>query len=217
MACCPAHDDHNPSLSILDGNNGKPVVMCFAGCSYQSIIAALSQRGLWPISHNGNGNGHHPPAEVFDIATLRRQGREKYPGDAVSSRVGAPRIDRKAVPHVPASPRKGTGLGRIVATYDYQDEQEELLFQALRYDPKDFRQRQPDGDGGWTWSLKGVRYVLYRLPQVLKVTRVYIVEGEKDVATMETLGLTATTSPMGAGKWKDEYSAFLKTKQVVDR
>jgi len=38
---------------------------------------------------------------------------------------------------------------KIVATYDYTDESGNLLFQVVRYDPKDFRQRRPDGKGGW--------------------------------------------------------------------
>src|SRR5262249_41442791 len=56
---------------------------------------------------------------------------------------------------------------RIVTTYDYQDENGKLLFQVVRFDPKGFRQRRPDGRGGWLWSLNGVRRVPYRLPDVL--------------------------------------------------
>ena len=37
------------------------------------------------------------------------------------------------------------GKGRIVATYDYTDENGGLLFQAVRYQPKRFKQRRPDG------------------------------------------------------------------------
>ena len=48
LACCPAHDDHHPSLSIDDGHNGKPVVFCNVGCSQEAVIAALTERGLWP-------------------------------------------------------------------------------------------------------------------------------------------------------------------------
>jgi len=48
LACCPAHDDHHPSFSIHDGHNGKPVVHCLAGCSQGAVIAALTERGLWP-------------------------------------------------------------------------------------------------------------------------------------------------------------------------
>lgn len=53
--------------------------------------------------------------------------------------------------------------GNIVAEYDYRDEEGELLYQAVRLTPKTFRQRRPDGQGGWTWNLGGVRRVLYRL------------------------------------------------------
>ena len=39
---------------------------------------------------------------------------------------------------------------RVVAKYNYTDENGKLLFQVLRYDPKEFNQRRPDGEGGWT-------------------------------------------------------------------
>ena len=43
---------------------------------------------------------------------------------------------------------ESAGTQRIVATYDYCDEKNTLLFQVLRYEPKAFRQRRPDGDHG---------------------------------------------------------------------
>ncbi len=96
-------------------------------------------------------------------------------------------------------------LGRIVATYDYHDAEGKLLFQAVRYDPKDFRQRRPNGHGGWVWNLNGVPRVLYRLPRLLAADPaelVCIAEGEKDADTLTGLGLLATTNPLGAGKWQ---------------
>src|SRR5687767_9829201 len=50
----------------------------------------------------------------------------------------------------------------FVATYDYADESGQLLFQVCRKPDKQFRQRRPDGRGGWTWGTKDVRRVLYR-------------------------------------------------------
>jgi hypothetical protein len=47
MARCPAHDDREPSLSIRDADDGKVLVRCHAGCTQDSVIAALRQRGLW--------------------------------------------------------------------------------------------------------------------------------------------------------------------------
>jgi hypothetical protein len=44
IALCPAHPDHNPSLSIKEGDNGKPLVHCFAGCSFEEIMTELRAR-----------------------------------------------------------------------------------------------------------------------------------------------------------------------------
>jgi len=104
---------------------------------------------------------------------------------------------------------------KIVATYDYTDVAGRVLFQCVRYEPKDFRQRQPDGRGGWKWNLTGVKLVLYRLPEVLKASEVWVVEGEKDADTLMALGLCATCNPLGAEKWRDEYNQALRGKPVV--
>jgi putative DNA primase/helicase len=104
---------------------------------------------------------------------------------------------------------------RIVAEYPYTDESGNLLFQVVRFDPKDFRQRRPDGNGGWIWNLKGTRHVLYRLPDVLMSKSVLVCEGEKDCETARELGFVATCNPGGAGKWREEYSETLHGRQVV--
>ena len=92
----------------------------------------------------------------------------------------------------------GGGDTTIVETYDYTDEGGTPLYQVCRLAPKDFRQRRPNGAGGWTWSTKGVRRVLYRLPDLQRQPVVYIVEGEKDVDALRKLGLAATTNASGA-------------------
>jgi hypothetical protein len=93
--------------------------------------------------------------------------------------------------------------GKIVATYDYRDESGRLLFQVVRLEPKDFRQRCPDGAGGWIWKTRGVRKVLYRLPELLAAPadeKVFIVEGEKDVNRLVELRFIATCNPGGVAK-----------------
>ena len=67
---------------------------------------------------------------------------------------------------------------REIAAYDYTDESGNLLFQKVRYEPKDFRIRVPDGNGDWNWTMKGVRRVLYRLAEVVKSGIVFIAEGD---------------------------------------
>jgi len=103
---------------------------------------------------------------------------------------------------------------QITATYDYCDADGKLLFQVARFDPKDFRQRRPDGQGDWIWNVRGVQLVPYRLPAVLKLEIIYIVEGEKDVQSLENIGIIATTNAGGAGKWRDAYAPHFAAKTV---
>lgn len=111
---------------------------------------------------------------------------------------------------------KTKGIKQKPITYDYQDEKGKLLFQVCRYPGKKFSQRQPDGKGDWINSIKGVRRVLYRLPELIKgEDPVFIVEGEKDTGNVWKLGLTATTCPMGAKKWKKEYDKALEGREVI--
>lgn len=109
---------------------------------------------------------------------------------------------------------------QVIATYTYTDEQGRLLYQVVRYHPKDFRQRRPDGKGGWNYTLGDVRRVLYRLLEVrLDVSKgktVFIAEGEKDCDRLNSLGLCATTNAMGASaKWIEDYCLPLKGANVV--
>jgi hypothetical protein len=112
------------------------------------------------------------------------------------------------------SPSSGGG---IEVAYSYRDEQGNLLYQVCRFPGKLFRQRRPDGAGGWAWNLKDVRRVLYRLPDLLANpdAAVYVPEGEKDVDRLFSGGLVATTNSGGAGKWRKEHAEALRGRDVV--
>ena len=109
---------------------------------------------------------------------------------------------------------------KIVARYDYRDENNDLLYQKIRYDPKEFRIRRSDGAGGWSWSLGNCRRILYRLPELINAVKnnetVFIVEGEKDVETLISLGLNATCNFDGAGKWNESYNGYFKGATVIN-
>lgn len=106
--------------------------------------------------------------------------------------------------------------------YTYVDEAERPLFEVVveRHPngDKKVRQHAIKPDGSQAASLGNVRRVLYRLPAVLNAVRnlspVFLVEGEKCVHAMESLGLVATTNPMGAGKWSEAYSETLRDANV---
>jgi hypothetical protein len=108
--------------------------------------------------------------------------------------------------------------GEVTDKYDYQDKAGEVVYQVLRWKPKSFSQHRPDGQGGWIANMKGITPVLYHLPDILEAdqdTWVFLVEGEKDVERLRSLGLTATCALGGAGKWLDHYSTFLANHKVA--
>lgn len=199
LCCCPAHDDSTESLHVKLGRNKKGqdiiLIKCLAGCTREEILQAmgLKQKDLTCDSAAADP----PPWEEGRVHTARPT-YEKKP--------------QKKADH---------GEKRLEAAYPYTDEDGQLLFEAVRYryadGTKTFRQRRPDPDhpGQWLWELSGVRLVLYRLPGVLAAIRekrpVWIVEGEKDADNLAQLGLAATSSPMGAGKWsKGDYKGSLQ-------
>jgi hypothetical protein len=188
-APCPAHDDHAPSLSISE-RGGKLLVRCHAGCEQEAVLAGLRERGLWP----GAGESGPSVGKIRITRTLPAQEPAPEPHNEPSRPV------------------------QVVARYEYRDEHRERLYQSLRMEPKTFRQRRPDGAGGWIWNLDGVRLVPYRLPELLEADparTVYVVEGEKDADRLASIGLVATTNAMGAGKWRDEYAEHFRGRHVV--
>jgi P4 family phage/plasmid primase-like protien len=173
---CPAHDDRKPSLSITEADDGRTLLHCHAGCSPESIVAAVGVK----------------LADLF-----------------------------------PTKPHHNGATKKIVATYDYHNEHRNLVFQVVRYSPKDFRQRRPNPDkrGEWLWKMNGVNRVLFRLPDVLRDIKrglpIFVCEGEKDVLAMTQRGFTATCNAGGAvgkagdRKWQENYTNTLAGADVI--
>src|SRR5262249_20911805 len=115
--------------------------------------------------------------------------------------------------------RKSSREYTVIAEYDYTDEQGELQYVVERRPGKKFLQRRPDGNGGWTWNLTGVRRVPYRLPELLDGVRaerwVLIPEGEKDVLKLAANGFVATCNSGGAGKWRKDWTPMFTGAKVA--
>lgn len=111
----------------------------------------------------------------------------------------------------------------LVKVYNYYDADGTLLFQKQRFvdqfGKKTFRQRKPDGRGGWSYSLGDVPKVLYHLPRVLAAKaggeHIWVVEGEKDADAVIAAGEVATTMPNGAGSWQQLHTDFLAGANVT--
>ncbi len=172
---------------------------------------------------SGDGEWAHCSRENHAGSAPYNEGSKAY----VHKLRGSCRCGVEHGPSVVTEIRPGAGakrhkekLGPIVEAYDYLDERRQLLFQATRHKPKDFRQRQPDGRGGWIWSVTNppVRLVPFKLPELLATApgeTVLIPEGEADVIRAREMGFAGTCNAMGAGKWRAEYSEHLRGRNVV--
>jgi hypothetical protein len=203
----------------------------------------FTKRSPCPICGGGDGDrrgqGHRCHGFLSSDGDYAHCAREEHAGGLPledRSRTYAHRLEgdckcgrRHGHAPPPPGPRrkksgaKGTGpLPPIEATYDYTDGVGELLYQVTRHrgpgGRKTFRQRRPDGRGGWIWNLDGQERVLYNLPALVAAPMsqaVWIVEGEKDADRLISLGLLATTNAGGAGKWEPSFNARLRGRNVV--
>lgn len=143
--------------------------------------------------------------------------------DLIASSIGGERREatawiRAEFPDQAGEP-EASSARRVAALYPYHDERGELVFEVVRYDPKDFRQRRPDGRGGVVWNLKSVEPVPYHLPDLIEAIAlertIFVVEGEKDVDRLKALGVPATCNAGGAGKWPASLSRYFAGASVV--
>jgi RecA-family ATPase len=115
------------------------------------------------------------------------------------------------------SVREQKPKGIHTTTYPYRDADGSLLYEVLRYEqPKDFRQRRPDGKGGWITKqvFDGVKRVVYRWPELLTFpdASVFIPEGEKDCNRLWDVGLVATC--VAGGVWATSCVEALAGRDV---
>lgn len=100
---------------------------------------------------------------------------------------------------------QGSSGGWRKTEYLYTDEAGDPVSRVIRRErgegadrEKTFHQEAWTGNG-WSKKVTGTRRVPYRLAKVLAAETVFLVEGEKDVETLEALGLVATCNPGGSG------------------
>ncbi len=201
-ACCPAHDDSNPSMSVTVGDKGGILVHCHAGCTAEAIVGALG----------------------LEMADLMPGEKRRKKGAAVKKDKGKA-TDGEGVEVLPSfkAPKKKRDYGKLVAEYDYQDATGKVIYRVERRvmanGKKTFVQMHPDPSSkyGWTWGIKGagVERVPYHLPKILAAGKagknVVIVEGEKDVLNVEKLiGCCATCNSGGAGKWERDWGKYFE-------
>ncbi|MBR4258538.1 MAG: hypothetical protein IKQ17_05870 [Kiritimatiellae bacterium] len=201
VACCPvpAHNDSNPSMSVAVGDNGGILVHCHAGCSPEAIVGAMGLKMSDLMKDS--------PDRARTSGQAKKAAKS---GEAPLPSFKAPKKKRPT---------------KHVCYYDYQDAEGKAIFRVDRRiftderGGKTFWQFHPDPNNphGWTFGVKsaGVERVPFHLPKILAAGKagkyVVIVEGEKDVLTVEKLiGCCATCNPGGAGKWERGWGKYFE-------
>jgi len=212
MAICPAHDDHNPSLKVSQADDGKVLLKCYAGCDTESVVRAmgLKMNDLFTKSSSMSSKA---------LSSPRPRTAGKNASVAADKRSG----------HRNSGDSDLEGM-LVKAIYEYVDELGKPLFTVLRYeDPKGIKKKtfRQEPAAGYKQRNKltkkrpmdDVPRVLYRLPRVLRTIEralpVIVVEGEKDVHSLEHIGLVATCNSGGAGKWLSEYNSALQGGNIL--
>jgi hypothetical protein len=199
VACCPAHQDKDPSLSIVSDDRGI-ALHCFAGCSVESILDA--RRMTWADLFFDEKPSHSKPRrrdwraiELESFACAVRLQHEPKVLERMRFGRGwaASALEKLGVGW------DGSRLTLPVRASDLK------LHDVLRYDP--FTQRRKILAG------KGKSRLPWPSPEYLDASKVlFLVEGEGTAISMASVGLTAvalpgsvskpTTSTSRPGRWQ---------------
>ncbi len=194
-ACCPAHEDSTPSLTIKDGDGGRILLHCHGGCSNADVIKVLKEMDLWPgqrLSQN------HP---IFGSSPREEKAPATFPNiESLTSflaKTGSVRLY-----HYPLAKGLPWGMARI----------------DMSTGKKTFRAFHALPDGKIVLAKPPVdKLPLYhsdRLPDDLTVP-VWIPEGEKCAEALAGFCVPVVTSANGAGSARHSDWSVLDARPVI--
>jgi len=186
VVLCPFHDDATPSLRINLTHGG---FVCNP-CNTKGSIITLAKRVL---------SCEYPEAmrEIFGPAW------KPEPNGA----------EKRAAKPTPSGPT-------ITRHFIYTDVLGTPLYRVVRIEGSDGKktrapwQEHPEG-AGWAKGRGAAEPVLYRLPDLLHTSEIWIPEGEHLVEILRGWDLTATCNLGGAGKWPADCNQYFAGRQVV--
>lgn len=226
ICLCPAHDDHNPSLSLSLGDNGKLLAHCFSGCSFEEILTGIRNRKLLP--HQFNGSTKYNQKEKRPKPTVVKS--NNYQKD-YTPLIPVP----KEAP--PFTERMCDGYSKKFgckpsAFYRYQTQEAEIAQYMVRWDgivqddgttrketrPYTYAQ---DKAGHQEWIPLGMPspYPPYNLPEILKRANdpILVVEGEKTVEKIKDVfpDYIVTTTLFGAKSPQKTDWSFAHDRSII--
>ena len=220
MACCPAHDDRNPSLSISEGEDGRILVKCFAGCFQEDVVQALGLSMADLFEDNGRATHGRP---VF------KKEREPQPAPEPE------RIDPQLIEHMhQALPDKARDylkrermlsdeiINRYKIGYEERDGEKRITIpiadeqgiyrDVRRWLPPEYRTEDSAKILHWRTGYGALR--LFPIDQ-LQVDELVLCEGELDALALISHSIPAITATCGVSTWPNSLSERFKAKQVT--
>ncbi len=191
---CPSHDDQNPSLSVSEGDDGRALVKCFAGCTVEQVMAelGLGMKDLMPDDHQSGP------------APRRTTPRKRQPKVHATAPAALATYERQ--------------LGTCSTVSDYVDGSGEIVGKTIRWNLPEGKEIRPMARRGTGWVCEAMPQPrpLYRLLDLADAQRVYITEGEKAAEGARSLGLVATTSAGGCkAAAKSDWSPLAGKQAVI--
>ena len=199
-ARCPAHKDKSPSLSVSEGDDGRVLLKCHAGCSIEEICTAIgiSQRDLF--ARSGTQLQRTP-------AQSRKKDARDFPSPEAASKAVLEGLNRDG------------DEWTWSRSWSYTDSMGGEVMQVMRLDhvaglKKTFRPLHRC-DAHWRLGDPKGLLPLYRLTELARSDVVFVLEGEKAADAAVSLGLVATTSAHGSGAAKKTDWGPISQKRVV--
>jgi putative DNA primase/helicase len=185
-ARCPAHEDRSASLSIGEGDDGRVLLCCHAGCATEDVVAALGigMADLFPRKPANRRSGGDRTRRTAKAWLNLDMACEAFRVGIAAKEGGAVEANRWMYPD-----ERGADVG-VVVRFDLPTpagEKTRKSFRPLHWTATGWVRGDPNG----LWPL-------YRLLTLAGAKRVYVCEGEKATDAAVACGLTATTSAHGA-------------------
>ena len=178
IACCPAHDDNNPSLSLSETPDGKLLWNCKAGCSQEAVYEKLKELvGMKPATAKPISEKQSTPAQPLTLSELAR-----------AKQLNSVKLHQWGVREEPD--------GKLAIHYLTRDGE----VSAVQF------RNALTGDNRFKWRSGDtvILYGLWRISEWGTTDTLYLTEGTTDCWSMWSADLPALGIP-SASTWKPEW------------
>ncbi len=195
-ALCPAHDDHNASLSVAEGHDGRILLHCWAGCETADVVRALGLTLVGPLPGTSTDVSAAPKNSPWlGSPVMTETAKHPAAGLTLDGLCAAKKLPTELLQELGC--RDYQRNGRTVVSIPYVDNEGRTV--AVRY------RKALDGESRFEWR-RGDKVQLYGLARLFAARGlgwVLIVEGESDAWTAWHYGIPCVGIP-GKAQWKGE-------------